>query len=80
MADARTADDVRTDLARVRAALATLEGDLDGKLTSYDASGRRFDKTKRYDLLMKREQRLQEELEQFPCHEEVVFDDPNLND
>ena len=80
MADARTADDIRTDLARVRSALAALEADPDGKLTDYTHAGRQFGKTDRYKLLMEREARLQEELTNFPCAEEITFDDPDLND
>ena len=80
MANERTAEAIKTDLARVRDALAALEGNVDGKLTDYAKGGRTYDKTKRYDLLMKREQRLLEELQGFPAFEEMVIDDPDILD
>jgi len=80
MANERTLEAIKTDLARVRAALATLEADVDGKLTDYSKGGRSYDKSKRYALLMKREERLLEELQGFPAFEEMVIDDPDILD
>ena len=80
MADERTEAAIQADLARVRSALATLEGDIDRKLIDYAKGGRSFTKSRRYDSLMKREERLLEELRGFPHTEEVQLDDADLDD
>ena len=80
MANERTLEAIKTDLARVRTLLAEFEADVDGKMTDYSKGGRSFDKSRRYDLLMRREERLLEELRGYPCAEEMVIDDPDILD
>lgn len=80
MANERTLEAIKEDLARVRTALAALEADVDGKLTDYTKGGRSFDKSKRYGLLMKREAALLDELRSYPAFEEMVIDDPDILD
>ena len=78
MANERTEAAIMEDLARVRTALAALEADVDGKLTDYTKGGRTFHKANRYELLMRREERLLDELRGLPCCEETVLDHPDI--
>jgi len=80
MANERTLETIKSELAAVNSALSTLIAAPDSKLIDYTHAGTHYGKSARLGELRHLRESLLEELRGYPAFEEMVIDDPDILD